>query len=431
MAEYLYQKPATLSNYNVLDLAFKQQLAQQQLAADIYKAQAKKDRSIDSSLMKELNSLNSSQMYAPDKRAMEIYQQELSDMLYNQDISDPQVEMKFGSVLNNAVEHMKMAKEVYKAAEFANTEKPDHPSFMNLLNISTGLAPDPFEEDGMNVGITQDELVAIRQQRNQIPELMFDPQSGFVMQNGDNGAFPRIETPLFENPSYPLNLQDVAGITPSDYAKDKRAAYSSADSEAAVRRILTAEIEGNTSFARKAAFGMGLSGSDINNEELVNINLNRWIDQTVDLLWKPDEPTQGDRDTSRNKDLFMNTANRNVTQEELERIENISVTTPNQPTVTSGYEIKYSPSAFGITVDLTGVDGDSFPQSRLQDIYITENGELGVTFIGKNQVAGTSVATDTNFILIDISSENYEKIRTAIDLEFGNGTFREMISNAL
>lgn len=431
MAEYLYQKPAQLSNYNVLELAFKQQLAQQQLAADIYKAQAKKDRSIDSSLMKELNSLNSSQMYAPDKRAMEIYQQELSDMLYNQDISDPQVEMKFGSILNNAVEHMKMAKEVYKAAEFANTEKPDHPSFMNLLNISTGLAPDPFEEDGMNVGITQDELVAIRQQRNQIPELMFDPQSGFVMQNGDNGAFPRIETPLFENPSYPLNLRDVAGITPSDYAKDKRAAYSSADSEAAVRKILTTEIENNTSFARRAAFGMGLTGDDITNQDLVDINLNKWIDQTVDLLWKPDEPTEGDKEVSRNKEIFMNSATTDVRQEELERIENINVTTTGQPSLVSGYEVKYSAGIFGIDVDLTDIEGDTYPQSSIQDIYIAEDGRIGVTFVGKAFVAGTSVATDKKFILIDRADENYEKIRAAIDLEFGNGTFREMISNAL
>lgn len=431
MAEYLYQKPVQLSNYNVLDLAYKQQLAQQQLAADLYKSQAKNDRSIDSSLMKELNSLNSSQMYAPDKAAMQMYQNELKDMLYNQDISDPQVEMQFGSVLNNAVEHMKMAKEVYKAAEFANTEKPDHPSFMNLLNISTGLAPDPFEEDGMNVGVTQDELMSIRQKRNQIPELVFDPQSGFVMQNSDGGMFPRIESPLFENPSYPLNLVDVGGISPSDYAKDKKTAYANASSREDVERILTTEIETNPALARRAAFGMGLTGEDIRNADLLQTNLDTWLDQTTDLLWRKDESTEGDREVSRNKEIFMDTATTDVRQEELERIENINVTTTGQPSLVSGYEVKYSAGPFGIDVDLTDIEGDTYPQSSIQDIYIAEDGRIGVTFVGKAFVAGTSVATDKKFILLDKSDENYEKIRAAIDLEFGNGTFREMISNAL
>ena len=420
MAEYLFQKPAQLSSYNVLDIAKKQQEEMQKLAAAAVKANAKKKSSIDSSLMKELNSLNASNMYAPDKKAMQLYEQELDNILFNEDLSDPYIQRYFGKVLNNAVNHMDMAKTVYEKAEKANEDKPEFPSFMNMVNVhNTGM--NPWGEDGMVLDTPVEDLTSQRSQRNTVPDMTIDRASGAVLVNSDNGPYPRIEDPLFQNPSYKIQLGDMRAMSPSDYAEEKKAYYNNLESEEQVRKVLLNEINNNQSLARQAALSQ-VDRDGLRNKERVDIALSQWVDETVDLLYKADEMSDAERGRYQEREQFL----QGTTAPDFQDIAN--VTTNKGVVDPKDYEMSYQP----VDLEVALMDPDdpalTYPAAQIHHIVIADDGSVGVIFSSSYNTDGVA---ERKMKVLSADDKDLFALKAAINSKYGVGTFQEMFDKSL
>lgn len=433
MAEYLYQNPAILSNMNVLDLAYKEQQAQQKLIADMMKQQSKNSKSIDSDIAKKLSSINSAQMYAPDKQAMKLYEQEMVRVLNEENLSDTNTSLYFSRLAENAVNHMTMAKEVYKSAENANADKPEQPTFYNLLNYyNTGI--NPWEEDGMELNMSVEDLMSQRNSRDVIPKMQIDPASGMIVEVTDSGMRPRLENPLFANPQYNISLTDMSAYTPQDYAKEYRTTYSGLESIDKVKTALENALTNDPSLFRRAAL-YKVDRDNMNNTTLVESALNSWINDTADFLYKADEPTEGQKEKMEEALIFLESGTTEVVQADLVNITDIGIDPDSGFPIPTGmeraYEMMFTPS--GVTMNVGSEQGYVYAGATINNIFVTDEGNLFIRF-SPIRTGGISETENLGkFVSKEGEGEDseYERLRTAIDNRYGYGTFQEMISKAI
>jgi len=427
MAQYLPQTPAILSNRDILDLAYKDQLAQQKMLADMVKQQSKGSKAIDADIAKQLSSLNSAQMYAPDKQAMKLYEQEMIRVLNEENLSDTNTSLYFSRLAENANNHMTTAKTMYAAAENANLDKPEQPTFYNLLNYyNTG--NNPWEEDGMELDMDVQDLLNSRQQRDMIPKMQIDPATGLIVEVTDNGARPRLENPIFANPSYPISLRDMSSISPQDFSDEYRTAYSNLETEAQVRQALTQELSNNPSLARRAIRSM--TDVDVSSNKTLAENAEqRWIDQTTDFLYKAPEASDTQKSKAEDASIFLNSATTEILEEELINITDIDKDTLVPTSFARAYEMAFTPR--DVRVNIGSDEGTVYDNAYINTIFVTDTGDLFIKF---SPIRTGGISETENLGKVVKRQEvvgDYEAIATAIDTKYGAGTFNKMIEKAI